>query len=57
MRVPQRVLPQEAAMSRLKLALAAALAMLLVTIGGCQPADDSELMSPENDIIVTSPAP
>lgn len=43
-------------MRRSKLIMIAALTVLVLGTG-CQPADDSELMSPENDIIVTSPSP
>ena len=44
-------------MGRWKLILTAAVAVLVLGASGCQPADDSDLMSPENDIIVTSPSP
>ena len=44
-------------MGRWKLILTAVLMVVVVAASGCQPADDSDLMSPENDIIVTSPAP
>lgn len=43
-------------MGRSKLIMIAALSLLVLGIG-CQPADDSDLISPENDIIVTSPSP
>ena len=44
-------------MGRLRLIVLTALAALVLGVSGCQPADDSDLMSPENDIIVTSPSP
>jgi len=44
-------------MGRLKLIVLTALAPVVLGASGCQPADDSDLMSPENDINVTSPSP
>ena len=43
-------------MSRSKLVLIAALTVIVLGTG-CQPADDSDLVSPENDIMLTSPSP
>ena len=44
-------------MGLIKRSTLATLAVLVMGIAGCQPADDAELMSPGNDIFMTSPAP
>lgn len=44
-------------MGRLKPLMIAALAALVIAASACEPADDSDLLSPENDIIITSPSP
>ena len=44
-------------MGRSKLIMIAALAALVIAASACEPADDSDLISPENDIFNTSPSP
>ncbi len=44
-------------MGRWKPIAVAAMMALVMGLVACEPADDAELMSPENDIIVTSPSP